>query len=40
MKYSEASLVDSKDGIQFKVYSNAHPKGFIIAKPKYGILFF
>lgn len=34
-KYYEASLVDSINGIQFKVYSSAHPKGFIIAKPKY-----
>ncbi len=34
-KYPEASLIDSKDGIQFKVYSNAHPKGFVIAKLKY-----
>ena len=34
-KYYEASLVDSVEGIQFKVYSNTHPKGFIIAKPKY-----
>lgn len=33
--YYEASLVDSKDGVQFKVYSSTHPKGFIIAKPKY-----
>jgi len=34
-RYYEASLVDSVDGIQFKVYSSTHPKGFIIAKPKY-----
>ena len=33
--YNEASLVDSADGIQFKVYSSSHPNGFIIAKPKY-----
>ena len=34
-KYYEASLADSLDGIQFKIYSSSHPKGFIIAKPKY-----
>ncbi|MEK6869496.1 MAG: hypothetical protein AABX74_04655, partial [Nanoarchaeota archaeon] len=34
-RYHEAALVDSTDGIQFKVYSSTHPKGFIIAKPKY-----
>lgn len=34
-KYYEAALIDSADGIQFKVYSSSHPKGFIIAKPKY-----
>ena len=33
--FYEAALVDSIDGIQFKVYSSTHPKGFIIAKPKY-----
>ena len=27
--------MDSTDDIQFKVYSSTHPKGFIIAKPKY-----
>ena len=32
---NEAMLIDSTDGIQFKVYSNSHPKDFIIAKPKY-----
>jgi len=35
MNYYEASLIDSTDDIQFKVYSSTHPKGFIIAKPKY-----
>lgn len=35
MRYYEASLLDSVDDIQFKVYSSTHPKGFIIAKPKY-----
>lgn len=33
--FHEAALVDSIDGVQFKIYSNTHPKGFIIAKPKY-----
>ena len=33
--FHEAALVDSTDGMQFKVYSSTHPKGFIIAKPKY-----
>lgn len=33
--FHEAALVDSEDEIQFKVYSSTHPKGFIIAKPKY-----
>jgi predicted nucleotidyltransferase len=34
-RFHEAALVDSTDEIQFKVYSSTHPKGFIIAKPKY-----
>ena len=33
--FHEAALVDSIDDVQFKIYSNTHPKGFIIAKPKY-----
>src|SRR3989338_5076133 len=33
--FNEATLIDSVDGIQFKVYANSHPKGFVIAKPKY-----
>lgn len=33
--FHEASLIDSTDDMQFKVYSSSHPKGFIIAKPKY-----
>lgn len=33
--FHEAALVDSVDGMHFKIYSNSHPKGFIIAKPKY-----
>ncbi|MFH1328390.1 MAG: hypothetical protein ABIH76_06075, partial [Candidatus Bathyarchaeota archaeon] len=35
MKYYEAGLIDTKDGIQCKVYANSHPKGLIIVKPKY-----
>lgn len=35
MNFYEAALIDSVDDIQFKVYSSTHPKGFIIAKPKY-----
>ncbi len=33
--FPEASLIDTTDGMQFKVYSNVHPPGFVIAKPKY-----
>lgn len=33
--FHEAALADSTDGVQFKIYSSTHPKGFIIAKPKY-----
>lgn len=33
--FHEAALVDSIDDVQFKVYSSTHPKGFVIAKPKY-----
>ena len=33
--FHEAALIDSDDDIQFKIYSNSHPPGFIIAKPKY-----
>ena len=33
--YHEAALIDSNDNFQFKIYSSSHPKGFIIAKPKY-----
>lgn len=35
VRFYEAALVDSTDGMQFKVYSSTHPNGFIIAKPKY-----
>ena len=31
----EATLIDTIDGMQFKVYANKHPEGFVIAKPKY-----
>ncbi|MBS3072629.1 alkaline phosphatase family protein [Candidatus Pacearchaeota archaeon] len=33
--FYEATLIDTIDGMQFKVYANKHPKGFVIAKPKY-----
>ncbi|MBI2658418.1 hypothetical protein HYX08_07035 [Candidatus Woesearchaeota archaeon] len=33
--FHEAALIDSTDDMQFKIYSSTHPKGFIIAKPKY-----
>ncbi len=33
--FYEASLIDSLDGMQFKVYASSHPHGFVIAKPKY-----
>ena len=33
--FHEAALIDSQDGVQLKIYSNSHPKGFVIAKPKY-----
>jgi len=33
--FFEATLIDTTDGMQFKVYSSSHPKGFVIAKPKY-----
>jgi predicted nucleotidyltransferase len=35
MNFYEASLIDTKEGIQCKVYSNSHPKGVVIVKPKY-----
>lgn len=31
----ESTLIDTIDGIQCKVYSNSHPSGRIIVKPKY-----
>src|SRR3989344_3712213 len=33
--FYEATLIDTVDGMQFKIYSNSHPQGFVIAKPKY-----
>ncbi|MBW2990871.1 hypothetical protein KY348_04145 [Candidatus Woesearchaeota archaeon] len=33
--YYEASLIDTNEGIQCKVYSNSHPKGLVVVKPKY-----
>lgn len=31
----ETTLIDTTDGLQFKVYANDHPDGFVIARPKY-----
>jgi len=33
--YYEASLIDTKDGFQCKVYSTSHPPGRVVVKPKY-----
>jgi predicted nucleotidyltransferase len=33
--FPESVIITTKDGIQFKSFSNQHPPGFIIAKPKY-----
>jgi len=33
--FPESVIITSKAGIQFKSFSNEHPEGFIIAKPKY-----
>ena len=33
--FPESVIITTKDGIQFKTFSNQHPEGFIIAKPKY-----
>jgi predicted nucleotidyltransferase len=35
MHFYESILVDTVDGFQCKSYSNEHPEGFIIVKPKY-----
>jgi predicted nucleotidyltransferase len=31
----EGGLIDTKDGIQFKVYANSHPDGVYLTRPKY-----
>ena len=33
--FPESIIITTVDGIQFKTFSNEHPEGFIIAKPKY-----
>lgn len=33
--FPESVIITTKDGIQFKSFSNEHPEGYIIAKPKY-----
>ncbi len=33
--FPESTIITTVDGIQFKTFSNEHPEGFIIAKPKY-----
>ena len=33
--FHESVLIDTIDGLQCKSYSNEHPEGFIIVKPKY-----
>ncbi|MBU1974049.1 MAG: hypothetical protein KKH52_01495 [Nanoarchaeota archaeon] len=33
--FYEATLIDTIDGIQCKVYANSHPEGMVIVKPKY-----
>src|SRR3989338_7283221 len=33
--FYESVLIDTVDGFQFKTYSNEHPDGYYIAKPKY-----
>ncbi len=35
MHFYESILVDTVDGFQCKSYSNEHPEGYIIVKPKY-----
>ena len=35
MHFYESSILWSKDGLQVKSYANQHPKGYVIAKPKY-----
>ena len=33
--FPESVIIITEDDIQFKTFSNEHPDGFIIAKPKY-----
>ena len=33
--FYESLLIDTEEGIQCKVYSNSHPEGMIVVKPKY-----
>ena len=33
--FPESTVITTQDGIQFKSFSNEHPEGYIIAKPKY-----
>src|SRR3989344_3582787 len=35
MHFYESILIDTKDGFQCKTYSNEHPEGYVIVKPKY-----
>ena len=35
MHFYESSIITTKDGLQCLVYSNEHPEGYIIVKPKY-----
>ncbi len=35
MHFYESSIIMTKDGLQCLVYSNEHPNGYIIVKPKY-----
>lgn len=35
MHFHESSLIITKDGLHCQVYSNEHPEGYLIVKPKY-----
>lgn len=35
MYFPESSIITTKDGLQCLVYSNQHPEGYVIVKPKY-----
>jgi predicted nucleotidyltransferase len=35
MYFPESSIITTKDGLQCLVYSNEHPEGYVIVKPKY-----